>query len=230
MSITMNKPVELACAHSVLIAGVCIAIGFFLVAGWMPLVEPSMGPEALAEMFETDRMRILIGMTIYGFGGMFWWTFAATVATQMKRIEGEHYPLTRIQMVSSTGTVMVITFGAFIVLAMAYRPSIEPTALQLANDFMWLTFVGFYPSGVAQNVAIGICILTDKHENPVYPRWVGFANLWVAILFIPGLYIVFFKDGPFAWDGIFGFWIVAVAFFAWILFMWWATVRAIKNA
>jgi hypothetical protein len=230
MRTEMNKPIELAFAHSILLAGACIGIGIFLIAGWMPLIEPSMGPEALSELFERDRLRILVGITVYGVGGMFWWTFACTVATQMKRIEGEHYPLTRLQVVSSSGTALTIMFGTYLVLAMVYRPGIEPTALQMMNDFWWLTFVGIYGPGVVQNMAIGLCIVTDKNDTKIYPRWVGFVNFWVAFLFVPGIYIAFFKDGPFAWDGILGFWVIAVGFFGWVVVMWWATVRAIKNA
>jgi hypothetical protein len=99
----------------------------------------------------------------------------------------------------------------------------------LLNDFAWITFVGFYPPGFIQNVAIGWCILTDRNEVQAYPRWVGFANIWIAILFLPGALLPFFHGGPFSWNGIIGFWLVAVAFFGWIVMMWRMTVRAIKT-
>jgi hypothetical protein len=183
-------------------------------------------------MFTEHRFRIQLGMTLLGFSGMFYWSFAAAIATQMRRIEGEHHPLTRLQLLASNGTAMAIMGLAFLGLALTYRANIEPSTVQLANDFLWLVFVGLYPPGVMQNLAIGLCILHDKDmsENRVYPRWIGFVNLWVAASFAPGLYIAFFKSGPFAWDGLFGFWPVAVGFFVWAMVMWWATIRAIKRA
>ncbi|MCY4425588.1 MAG: hypothetical protein OXC05_00955 [Halieaceae bacterium] len=181
-------------------------------------------------MFQQDRIRILIGVSIVGFAAPLWWVFAGAIATHMRRIEGTHYPLTRIQVACAGGTAVIILLEVWLVLAICFRPNIEPSAVQLANDFIWLTFVGFYPPGVLQNVVIGTCILTDKSETPIFPRWVGFANFWMALGFMPGIYIVFFKSGPFAWDGILGFWIIALCFFAWIGMMWWSVVRAVKQA
>ena len=163
---------------------------------------------------------------------MFYWFFAAAIATQMQRIEGEHHPLTRIEMTSSNGTALALMFLTFLGLAMTFRPNIEPSTLQLANDFLWLVFVGLYMPGVAQNLSIGVCILQDQRpdDEKIYPRWVAFVNFWVAASFAPGLYIAFFHTGPFAWNGLLGFWPVAFGFFAWAGVMWWATVRAINRA
>lgn len=48
----------------------------------------------------------------------------------------------------------------------------------------------------------------------MFPRWVGYANLWIAILYLPELLVFFFTTGPFAWDWLIGFWIPAVLFIA----------------
>lgn len=226
----MNKRIELLCAHSILlfVAGLCL--GFFVIAGWLPLLKPSLAAEEIVQHFQQNSYRIRFGMTIMGICAIFWWSFSAAIATQMKRIEGIHSPLTRIEMTCSTGTVMIILLEAWLFISLAYRNDIEPTTAQLANDFALLTFVGFYPPGLMQNIAIGSCILSDKSADKIYPRWVGYANFWIAIFWLPGAYIYFFHEGPFAWDGIFGFWIIAVSFFTWIAMMWWATVRAIKRA
>jgi hypothetical protein len=228
----MNKRIELACAHSIIACAAFLALGFFGIAGWLPPLPARLDAQAIAAMFDEHRLHIQIGLTVFGFSGMFYWFFAAAIATQMQRIEGEHHPLTRIQMAAANGTALAIMFLAFLGLAMCYRPHIEPTALQLANDFLWLVFVGLYMPGVAQNLAIGLSILHDQRPDAekIYPRWLGFLNFWVAASFGPGLYIAFFHDGPFAWSGIFGFWPVAIGFFLWAATMWWATVRAIQRA
>lgn len=115
-------------------------------------------------------------------------------------------------------------------LVLAYRPgTTPPEVIQLINDFCWFCFVGAYPPIVLQLIAIGICILLDKSSQPVYPRWLGFANFWIAFGFMPGALVPFFKAGPFAWNGVLAFWLVAVLFFAWILLMWWYTLKAIRQ-
>jgi hypothetical protein len=228
----MNKPIEQLCAHSIIVCSVLLGLGIFGIAGWLPPVRADLDAQAVATLFQEHNLRIRLGMTVMGASAMFYWFFAGAVSTQLQRIEGEYHPLSRIQMVAASGTAMAIMLLTFVAIAMCFRPHIEPTALQMANDFFWLVFVGLWMPGVAQNLVIGIGILSDKRpdESRIYPRWVAYVNFWVALLFMPGAYIGFFHDGPFAWHGLFGLWPVAFGFFLWAAVMWWSTVRAIKRA
>ena len=181
-------------------------------------------------MYAADRNLIRIGVTLMALASVFWWTFSAAIAGQLRRIEGIVDPIwSRVQMAAASGTVLVIFFSAYFILAAAYRPDMSLHSIQLFHDIGWLLLVGGYPPGFLQNIAIGVCILGNKSDERPYPRWLGYANLWVAILFLPGALLPFFHDGPFAWNGIIGFWLVASFFFPWILMMWWFTVKAIKN-
>lgn len=226
----MNKNTQLMCAHSALVFAVLLGIGPFLITGWLPTVSPIKSAADIAQMFVEDQTRIRIGTSIMALASVLWWTFTAVISVQMKRIEGPHHPLTYVNLACASGTVLAIILPAYIWLAMAYRPGATPAeTLQLFNDLSWLMFIGAYPPGLLQTVVIGICILGDKRAKPVFPRWVGFANLWVAFLFLPGALLPFFKTGPFTWTGVIGFWIVATAFFGWILLMWWAVVRAVNT-
>lgn len=225
----MNKSSQLLCAHSALFFAVLLGLGVFGVAGWLPPIEPSLTAADIQRMFVEDQTRIRIGVSLMALSSVLWWTFAAAISTQMKRIEGVHHPLAYVQLGCAAGTVLAIILPAYGWLALAYRPeNVSPETMQLVNDFCWLVFIGAYPPGLLQALVIGLCILGDKGGKQVYPRWVGFANLWIAFLFLPGALLPFFQTGPFTWNGIIGFWIVAVAFFGWIVLMWWATVRAIK--
>jgi outer membrane murein-binding lipoprotein Lpp len=66
-----------------------------------------------------------------------------------------------------------------------------------------------------QMLALGYVVLRDKRPNPIYPRWFGYFNVWIAFMFIPADIIFFFKTGPFAWNGIFGFGLSFAAYFGW---------------
>ena len=77
--------------------------------------------------------------------------------------------------------------------------------------------------------AVGFATLADKSAEPVFPRWSGFVNLWLGTLFLPGGLIVFFKTGPFAWDGFIAFWIPFAAFALWFLVMTPVLLRAIRQ-
>lgn len=225
----MNTNSQLLCAHSALLFAGLLGLGVFGLAGWLPPVLPSMDAATLQQMFIEQQTRIRLGASVLVAGAVFWWTFSAVVSVQLQRIEGRHPVLAYAQFLASSGTVIVLVTVGYLWLALAYRPAnLEPSTMQLINDFCWMMFIGAWPPAVLQATVIGVCILKDRSATPVYPRWVGFANLWIAFLFMPGALIPFVKSGPFAWDGVLAFWLVAVAFFGWILMLWSTTVRAIK--
>lgn len=58
---------------------------------------------------------------------------------------------------------------------------------------------------IIQNLAIGTAVLTARAMT--FPRWVAYLNLWVAFALVPDVLACFFLSGPFAWNGIFVFWL-----------------------
>ena len=100
--------------------------------------------------------------------------------------------------------------------------------MQFAADLAYFMPLFSWPIFSGWCFLIAVAVLTDDTGNPVYPRWVGYVNIWAGLLYIPGGIILFFKTGPFAWDGILGLYIPFIAFFLWILVMTWAMIRNIN--
>jgi hypothetical protein len=69
-------------------------------------------------------------------------------------------------------------------------------------------------------------ILTDKSAIPVFERWIGWVNVATAVLSLPALTVIFFKYGPWAWNGLFGLWIPAVAFGLWMMSMTYSLLKS----
>lgn len=226
-----NRSAQLWCAHSGLAFALLLGLGIFGIAGWMPLVNPAASAETIAQMFVDNQTRIRIGATVLGIGSVLWWSFAAAIAMQMKRIEGDSHPLAYVQMATASGGILALLLPAYFWLALAFRPDMVPPAvMRLINDWAWLSFIGMFPPGVLQNCVLGACILADKRAEPIYPRWVAYVCFWAAAGFAPTALLPFFPNGgPFAWNGIIGFWVPATAFFGWIVVLWWMTLRAIKR-
>ncbi len=63
----------------------------------------------------------------------------------------------------------------------------------------------------------GIAVLLDRREKPIFPRWLGYYNLWVALMFMPGTFNVFFHDGPLAWNGIIAWYMPLAVFASWLI-------------
>jgi hypothetical protein len=225
----MNRRVHLLCAHGGLAFTALLALGIFAVAGWFPPLSPELSAADVGQIFAADRMRILLGMTLLALGSAFYWPFSAAIAAQMRRIEGAQSVLASTELACATGTVLAVLIPAYIWLALAFRPGAPgPDTLQTFNDLAWLSFIGMYPPALIQNLAIGTCILGGRREPRVYPHWLGNLNYGVAACYLVGALIPFSRHGPFAWNGLVGFWVAAVAFFGWVILMWWATTRAIR--
>lgn len=223
----MNKANLRLCTHTGFIYSILLAIGLFGLTGWLPPISPLMTAPEIAQMFEQKRTMIRLGATVMAMASVLWWPFTAAICMQLKKIEGDSHPLTYTQMALASGTVLGVILPAYLWLAAAYRPELDPNTLQLFNDMAWLIIIGMFPPGVLQFAVLGYCILQDKNPVKRYPRWLGYLNLWIAILSMSGALLPFFHDGPFTWRGLIGFWLVAVAFFTWIITMWWMTLRAI---
>ena len=78
-------------------------------------------------------------------------------------------------------------------------------------------------------IIVGVATLSDQRERPIFPRWFGFFNLWVAVLFLPVSLLTFFKTGPFAWSGVFGWYLGLIAFGTWYFVAFYVLQQAIRE-
>src|SRR5262249_46808293 len=59
--------------------------------------------------------------------------------------------------------------------------------------------------------------LMDRRQRPIFPRWLGYYNLWVALMFTPGTFTVFFHNGPLAWNGLIAWYLPLAVFATWLV-------------
>jgi hypothetical protein len=84
------------------------------------------------------------------------------------------------------------------------------------HDLGWLIFVMVFPAYCLQMICQAIAGFIDKSPNPTWPRWAAYFNLWVAFSGVGGGLAVFFKTGPFAWNGLIGFYTPLTVFAIWL--------------
>lgn len=226
---TQSQKNQLLCVWSGPAFAVLFGIGFFFCARFLPPHSPSAGAEEIAAIFRDNASMIRLGQVILLLGSSLALAFVGVLSTQLRRIETGLPVFTFVQLGAGVTAVVLLVVPTLIWLIAAFRPERAPELTQLLNDAAWLMLlVPFAPAGV-QLLAIGFAVLGDKGAETVFPRWVGFFNIWVAVLFLPGGLIPFFKSGPFAWNGLFGFWIPATAFFGWFLTMTVVMLQSIKR-
>lgn len=220
----MNTFAQKLCVH---MTGLFVALvgGGFLVAGWVPPFSPDGSFEELSRNFENqDNVRLAAAMFLFGGAAFVFPTVA--IAGQLRRIEGTARPvMTWVQLLSGTIGVLGIQIPGAIWLGISYYDGSDDGLRSALNATAWFFLLGAVAPAVFQNFAIMAVVLSG--DGSVYPRWIGYVNMYCALGLMLGVLTPFFKDGPFAWNGVVGFWIVAIDFFVWMFVMWWATAVAI---
>jgi hypothetical protein len=220
----MNRFAQLFCIHMTWVF-VALVGGAFAVAGWIPPFSPDSSFEELAANFDNqDNVRVAAAM--FFFGGPAFVFPAAAFAAQIRRIEGHRSVLAQTQMLIAAVGVLFIMIPAALWLALCYYDDIDLSTVATLNAVCWFMLLGAVGSAVFQNIALAVAILGS--DGSVYPRWVGYLNAYCGMGLMVGILIPFFKDGPFAWNGVLGFWVVATDFFIWVFVMYFTTLAAIK--
>ncbi|HEY1970930.1 MAG TPA: hypothetical protein VGH89_23455 [Pseudonocardia sp.] len=208
---------------------VTCAVGLAAFARFVPPPSASLSAADLASLFRGGSTAIRIGLMLVVFGAALFGPFVAVISAQMKRIEGARSPLAYAQLVLGACFIMEIIFPLMAVQTAAYRPERADPIQQALNDFGWLTFFGVASTAFVEMVIIGVVILQDSRPLPVFPRWSGYFNIWVGLLYTPGTVVVFFRSGPLAWTGLFVFWLPFAAFFAWLITMAYLLLKAVNH-
>lgn len=214
----VNSKTQLLCAWAGPLAQVLWVAGFWLLARWIPPPSPSDDPLAVQTMYLNNLEGIRAGMLVATMGAALLGPFSAALATQMKRIEGRNSPLAYTQLGLGMVTILLFVIPCFVMEAAAFRPERNPVVMQALNDVAWLPFVGAYQTTFIQLVAVAICIFRDTRLR-LFPRWLGYFTLWVALSLVPAGFCVFLKIGPFAWNGFLAFWLALAVFCGWFITM-----------
>lgn len=225
----MNTRIQTWCAW----CGPVFAVVFFvgmLLAGFLPPPSPGDSAPEVADFYRDDVDLIRLGLFTMMIAAGITAPFVAVIAVQLKRIEGQSSPMTYLQLIGGTTGMVAILVPVLIFAAVAFRPERSPEITQVMNDMAWLPFIINIPPAIVQCLSIGMAVLSDRRENPVFPRWVAYYNFWVAFLFVPGGLAMFFKDGAFAWNGLLAFWLAAVMFGTWFVVMSIALRGAIRRS
>jgi hypothetical protein len=191
-----------------------------IMIGLLPPMSPMRTAEQVAQFWSTNTGLKRVGLVIMLAAAGLQAPFGALIAVRIRQMEGGRYSaLAYTQLVGTGLAVVAILMPTFAFAAASYRPERDPQITQALNDLGWLPFVMNWPAATIQCLVIGFAIFGAAKE--VWPRWLGYFNVWCAFIFAAGGLVVLFKDGVFAWNGLLAFWLVAVFFGVWFLVMSW---------
>ncbi len=205
---------------------------FFLgliVANFFPPMPPSLtGPE-VAALVQAHSLAIKFGGLLIIISAMFAAPFDAAIFLQLKRMEGNRPFGAYAQLGSGIANIQFFILPGVLFIVMAFRPDRSVDALYALSDLAWIVTMLPWTVGAMQCLCTGVAILSHPEVTNVYPRWTGFFSVWISVGMATSSCVPFFTTGPFAWNGLFGFWLPATVFGLWMLVFWWWTLKAIKQ-
>jgi hypothetical protein len=200
-------------------AGLGLLFAGLVVAGLFPPPSPNRTADEFAEFYRDNTNSFRVGTQLMGFGGALIVLWMAVIARRLHAIEG-HGPATAYAFLGLGSLLMFqIVMPIAIGQVVAFRPERPASDTEALNDLFFLQLISPAYLFFVQLAATGIAILADRSAQPAFPRWVGYVNLWAAAGSFSGVMAIFFKTGPWAWNGLFAFWIPAVVFGVWVIAM-----------
>jgi hypothetical protein len=161
-----------------------------------------------------------MGLAAFVSGLYLLWTIA--IARVMKKLEATPAaPLTVIQICGGLGTCFAIIFFSILWMVAAFQASVrdaDPHSIQLMNDTGWIAFDLVGIPTMVQMASLGVVILGQRDPGvpQLMPRWVAYLSFFVTISFLEVLLLLFFKSGPFAWNGVVTYYVILIGFFGWM--------------
>jgi hypothetical protein len=225
----MNRRTQLACAWLGPIGTLILFGAMWPLMHILPPFRPALAIGDLTALYHRIAIGTITGGILLQLATCLYMPFFAVIALQMRRME--RAPIwTLVFLLASVLAFYSVIVAEMVFSTAAYRPERSQEVVQTLSDLGFILYVGTALPGTVQMIAVGFAVLGDDSPDPVFPRWVGYADVWTAILASPGLLIALFKTGPFAWNGALAFWVAAVAFGVWLNVNFWAARRAILRA
>ena len=212
----VSRRIQKACIWAGPVMGVLFVVGF-VTAGFWPPPSPNQTAAEVAAMIDGDRTAIRVGVVICLASCPLLMPFLAAFTIQMKRIEGVRPIMAYTALALGALATVEFVIPYVFMLVSTYRADTDPDVTRALFDLSWFFFLGVISTFVLELVLFGVAVLIDKRERPVFPRWLGYVNIWLALMFSPASFLVFFKTGPLAWNGVLVWWVPVAAFLLWFV-------------
>ncbi len=206
----------------------CILFGVGLIgSGLFPPLAPSANAQEIANFFSQNTTQVRFGVIIMMLSVGFFIAYMGGVAAQMKMM-GSPSPSLIYTFVISSAILGIVLFNVVDYWAQAaFRPERAAESVQLMNDLAYTMLIWNPILPMVLFISIGLAAHIDTRPKPVFPRWYPYYCYWAALASLGGTVLISFHKGPFAWDGLLGLWVPAIALFGWLGI---TAILVVKNA
>ncbi|WP_428311872.1 hypothetical protein [Hydrocarboniphaga sp.] len=207
---------------------------FFVLWGLLAKNFPPRGanlsPDEIYAHYIENGMAIRIGMSVCMVGGAFYMAWGCAVSKLMRRVEGPEGVLSNLELMGATATFTPILMACGIwLIASMEAAALGPAWVHMMYSFGWMVVDLAYMVTSFQIFAVAMVFMRDKREKPLMPSWVSWEGFITVASFFPVSLIPFFKSGPFAFHGLFNFWIAFPTWYIWVSAVSFYTIKAIHK-
>lgn len=199
-----------------------IALSGWLIAGLLPFPLGPSNSAAEVASFYAGGTHVPMGIAISSVGLGLVVPLIAGITFVMWKFEPTPI-LTLVQLVSGVVTAVCLLLPMLIMAVGGFRADRSPELMVLINDLSWLMFLTPIAPFIIQNIAIAVATLS--YQNSLFPRWLGYLNLWVGFSFTFDVLAYAFKTGPLSWNGFLIFWLALTTYTIWLLAMGTVLIR-----
>lgn len=180
-------------------------IVFFVMTRTQPPPRASWALPRILQWFGDHHWGLLSGFGIIFVVGAFATASTALIVYSMRRMSVSPAFSWSYLIIYSLAAVpgMLLTCIALVVGAM--RPDRSPELIGLLYDLGFLAFSGTMGIFLVGSLIWAVAILLD--ENGILPKWFGYFNICNALTEVVVATCLFYRDGPFAWNGVISFYI-----------------------
>ncbi len=219
--------------------GLWCTFGFALltVIGWLGIAHfyapapGDLGLEATKVWFsDTYRWQTIIGCTIFYIGAGLLTPGSIQFGIMLAKIEGR-WPLWSITTaVCGIFISLIIFLNCCGWIVAAYRVETSADVIQSWYDWSWFAFLLGWIYLAIEMIATAVVELMDKRAVPMIPRWFTWLTIAGAVSLISAAGPAFFKSGPFAYHGLFGFYVPMVVWGTYLIGTSWFMLKELDRS
>jgi hypothetical protein len=194
---------------------------FFVFPGFAPPMSPTLSAEEVAAFYrDPDNLPLIRwSMIVFNWFSIGMIPFLTLIVVQIGRMAHRTPVLSYAFLGCLAGAPTLLFCADLFWLLAAFRPERAPALTQLFNDIAWVTFTGQVGFLVAACLFLALAIYLDRQPRPVFKSWVAHFNLVIALALSPAAFVAVALTGPFAWDGLWSFWVRNAAIALWLAVM-----------
>ena len=213
-----------------LVSTVIFGMAYTFLIRLVPLPPATLGASAVAQFYADHSLSIRLGATICSWTGAFLVPLSVVVAVQLSRLEKGLPVWSILYFAGGILTSIFLVIPPLLWGVAAFNPT-RPAEITLVvhemANLMWVTTTQFFIFYMVAMVVVTLSAEPDR-TSP-FPRWFGYLTIWVALITEVGAVGFLTKLGPFAWNGLFIFWLPFGVGFAWLFLLAIMVLRALNR-